>query len=104
MNWADKLKKRWQSITYMQASLALLIPAAGLLIYLLIKTMVTGGGLSLIDAGLGILVFVLAVIGLIIPLYGHFVVQAEARHSWKIPFFLHLALAAVMIVFYLFGL
>jgi hypothetical protein len=98
------LRAKWRSITYMQAAMALLIPETLIFLYLLVKAILTGGGLSSWEGGLGVLGMILSLIGIGIPLYGHFIVRMDGRKSWKLPFFLHLGWFFLWIVFYCAGL
>ena len=100
----SRLRSKWRSVTYRQASFALLVPQAVIFLYLLVKSIVTGGSLTVWEGGLGVLGLLLSLIGIGIPLYGHFVVRIDSRGSWKVPFFLHLAWFAVWTVFYTAGL
>ncbi len=99
-----KIRDIWRRMTYMQASFALLVPEVLLLLYLFIKAVVTGGGLSLGEGALGLLVLILSGLGMYIPVYGHFVVKADGKRSWKIPFFLHAGIFVLSVILYLSGL
>ena len=77
------LRAKWRSITYMQAAMALLIPETLIFLYLLVKAILTGGGLSSWEGGLGVLGMILSLIGIGIPLYGHFIVRMDGRKSWN---------------------
>ena len=98
------IRQKWRSVTYMQASLALLIPEVLAFVYLFVRSVMTGGGLTAWEGGIGVLAMLCALAGIIIPLYGHFIVRIDGRKSWKIPFFAHLGVFLLWIVFYCAGL
>ncbi len=98
------LRQRLQAMSYMQASLSFF--AAGLLAlaFCLWRAVSSRGGSGLVVALVGILAFILAIVGIGVTLYGHFVVKMEGKVKWGVGIAANGVLAAFLLLLYLSGL
>ena len=98
------LRQRLASMSYMQASLALFAAGFLALIFCLWQVVASRGGSGLVVALVGILSFILALVGIGITLYGHLVVKMEGKIHWGVGLATNGALAAFLLLLYLSGL
>ena len=98
------LGQRLSSMSYMQASLAFFGAGFLALVFCLWRAVASRGTSGMVVALAGIFAFIMAVVGLIITLYGHFVVKMEGKIKWTIGLGTNGVLAALMLLLYLSGL
>ena len=98
------LGQRLSSMSYMQASLAFFGAGLLALVFCLWRAVASGGAAGPVAALLGILAFILALVGLGVTFYGHFVVKMEGKIKWGVGLGTNGALAALTLLLYLSGL
>ena len=98
------VKKILRAVTYMQVSLLLFILAFLIAAVLFVRAVVSGGTLGSADGILGMLALVFSIAGFITPLYGRFVVHAEAKPDYRLGLILNGVLMLILFFFYFLGL
>lgn len=98
------LKERLRSLTYMQTALTIFAVSLAALGFCLWRAIASNGTSGIVAALVGIFSFILALIGLSVTLYGHFVVRIEGKISWLAGVFTNGTLLVITILLYLSGL
>ena len=99
-----KGKELLQSITYMQAAVALFGLEVFLLTALLAACVRSGGAIGLGGALLGMLIWLMSLAGIGITLFGHFRVRMDGKWPWRIGVQLNGIVTVIMTAFYVIGL
>ena len=98
------IRKLLRSVSYMQLSLTLLGIELVLLVWLFVSAVRTNGQLTLLQGALGIVCLALSVIGVIAPLYGHFIVGTDGKISWKVGVITQGILLLFLVYLYFLGI
>lgn len=98
------LRQRLASMSYMQASLTFFAAGFLALVFCLWQVVASRGSSGLVVALVGILSFILALVGIGITFYGHLVVKMEGRIPWGVGLATNGVLAAFLLLLYLSGL
>ena len=98
------VKKILRSVTYMQVSLILFGLSFLICLVLFIRSILSGGGLGTAEGILGITALLFSIAGFITPLYGRFVVHAQARPDYRLGLLLNGAMMLILFFFYFLGL
>ena len=104
MNRKKSLSEKLKHLTYMQVSMTLFAFAAVLLILSLVLAFMMPGEVGWIGGLAGIVAGILALVGLIITLYGHFAVGMEGKTKWTWGLILNGIVFVVCVVLYVIGL
>ena len=99
-----RLKRILSQVTYMQLSLILFLVSLLITAVLGIRAVARGGNLSFWEGLFGIAALLLSIAGFAAPLYGRFVVRAEAKQDYRIGLILNGVLMLLLFFFYFLGL
>ena len=100
----EGLLKKLRSVTYMQASLGLFGVSLILTLVLSVKAVATNGGLTLLDGFLGILALLMSAAGLMVALYGRFLLREKIRPDFRIGVLLNALLMLWLVFLYFLGI
>ena len=98
------LLKKLKSVTYMQASLALFAVSLILTLVLSVRAVVTNGGLTLLEGFLGIVALLLSAAGLLVTLYGRFILKEKIRPDFRLGVLLNGLLMFWLVFLYFLGI
>ncbi len=98
------LRQRLASMSYMQASLGFFSASVLTFAFCLWQVISSRGSSGLVVALVGILSFILAIVGIGVTLYGHFVVKMEGKIKWGVGLATNGVLVVVLLLLYLSGL
>ena len=98
------LLDRLKSLHYMQVSLGLFSLALLLSLGLLVHSAVSGGSLLLWEGLLGIVALVSSLIGLLVALYGHYIVRSESRVNFRLGVICNTVLLLWLVFLYFLGM
>ena len=101
----SKLRNRKRKyVTYVQIAMTLMIVSAVLFLFCVIEAVLTAGDVPRWVGLLGILSFLSALAGVIVTLYGHFIVRVEGKVPWLAAFLPNLFLVLLTLIFYIGGM
>ena len=100
----NKTRGLLRSVSYMSASIGLFLFGLALLIYLLIRSIMTAGALGKAESSLGVIALIAGIAGYVIALYGHFIVRVESKGDWRIGAALNGVLTLLLIFLYFLGI
>ena len=95
---------RLRSVNYMQASLGLFGLSLLLTLVLSVRAVMTNGGLTILEGFLGILALLLSGAGLVIALYGRFILKEKRKPDFRLGLLLNLLLMLCLVFLYFLGL
>ncbi len=98
------LLKKLKSVTYMQASLGLFAVSLILTLVLSVRAVVTNGGLTLLEGFLGIVALLLSAAGLLVTLYGRFILKEKIRPDFRLGVLLNGLLMFWLVFLYFLGI
>ena len=98
------LLKKLKSVTYMQASLGLFAVSLILTLVLSVRAVVTNGGLTLLEGFLGIVALILSAAGLLVALYGRFILKEKIRPDFRLGVLLNGLLMFWLVFLYFLGI
>ena len=98
------LLKKLKSVTYMQASLGLFAVSLILALVLSVRAVVTNGGLTLLEGFLGIVALILSAAGLLVALYGRFILKEKIRPDFRLGVLLNGLLMFWLVFLYFLGI
>lgn len=93
-----------RSMSYMTASLILFVAAFAISVYLIVRSVVTGGSITAFEGILGIFALLFSISGFIVPLYGHFIVRIDSKADWRIGAALNGLLMLFLVFLYFLGI
>lgn len=96
--------RRLRSLSYMTVSLGLFFLSLILSAVLIVRAVLTDGGLGRADAVLGTLALAAVIAGFIVPLYGHFIVRIDGKANWRLGVLLNGVLMLFLVFLYFLGI
>ena len=100
----DRKRGGFRSLSYMTVSLGLFAISLGLTVFLIVRSVLTEGGLGRTEGILGAAALLASAAGWIIPLYGHFIVRMDGKADWRIGTLLNGLLMLILVFLYFLGI
>lgn len=97
------LRQKLKSLTYMRTALLLLTVSVFFFAVGIAISVIMGGQGAAFIGIFGIISFFVAIAGVCVTLYGHFVVQIEGRFSWLVGLLPNAGMALFMLILYVSG-
>lgn len=97
------LAERFQSISFMEAALAVFGLELVIFAVCLIRAVVTDGNAGILICILGYLAFFLSLLGIGVTCYGHYSVEAESKIPWKVGLYTNGTIAVLSVLIYIIG-
>ncbi|MBQ5953245.1 MAG: hypothetical protein IJL47_04295 [Lachnospiraceae bacterium] len=99
-----KIGEFFRSLSYMTAAVLLFLAAFGLTVFVFVRAVTTGGNIGRLESALCLLSLIFAAAGVVIPLYGHFIVRVDGKADWRVGVAMNGLLLLALIFLYFLGI
>ena len=97
------LAQKIKSLTYLRVSLLIFACALALFIAAIVISAISGGAGNLLIGLFGLLALLISIGGIVLAIYGKFILQAPSTHSWLFALLPNLILFIVLLILYISG-